>query len=252
MGKMRNPYHKDGRPVEMGDEVTSSHGVKYIVYSWPDDGRDRVAVRLPDEPDGTASEVLSAKTIGLEWRDVWRNLTEFEHQSLEAFAEAHRLQRNRSRSCGTWREELSHIYWYNARIWRGPVEGMGHTLHAIRNEFGPTWLFDHYKPRRQAVRTTAEPKPGPYEAMLAKMSLVDALWWFIDNGTDSLEGRTDLFFALRERVREQAGSGSARENVAKYDAEMNRLELAPNGDDYNNLFEMVNGDRYRAPHVRGR
>jgi hypothetical protein len=201
MGKMRNLFHKDGRPVEMGDEVTNSRGLKYIVYSWPDNGRNQVSVRLPEEEDGTTSADFCAEVFGLKWRDVFRALTEFEHQSLEAFAEAHRYQRNRSRGCRTWRAQLSDIYWYNARIWRGPVEGMGSALHGIRNDLGPTWLYHHYKPRAKAARTIAEHVPGPYEAMLAEMPLVDALWWFIDNATDDLEGRTDLFFALRERVR---------------------------------------------------
>lgn len=254
MAKFRNLFHKDGRPVEIGDEVTSFRGEKYVVYGWPEDGRNRVYVRLPGELDGTHSAEFYAQVFDLEWRDAFRALTEFEHQSLEAFAEAHRLQRNRSRGCTNWREELGNIYWYNARIWRGPVEGMGNALHGLRNDLGPTWLFDHYKPRPKAMRTTAEPKPGPYEAMLAKMPLVEALWWFIENATDNLEGRTDLFFALRERVREQtaADSSEPRDNVQRYDDEINRLELAPNGDDYNNLFEMMNGAPYRAPHVTGR
>ncbi|QMI49821.1 hypothetical protein [Burkholderia sp. MBR-1] len=33
--------------------------------------------------------------------------------------------------------------------------------------------------------------------------LQQALWWFIENGHDELEGRTDIFFALRERVRSE-------------------------------------------------
>ncbi len=78
---------------------------------------------------------------------IYRPLDEFEHQALEAFAAAHKRKADRSRGCDTWKEELSMIYWYNARIWNGPVAGMGTALHQIRNEFGPTWLYDVYKPR---------------------------------------------------------------------------------------------------------
>jgi hypothetical protein len=77
-----------------------------------------------------------------------RELDEFEHESLEAFALAHHRQKDRTQGCRSWREELSMVYWYNARIWQGPVPGMGSVLHGIRNEFGPTWLYDEYKPRK--------------------------------------------------------------------------------------------------------
>jgi hypothetical protein len=66
----------------------------------------------------------------------YRELTAFELESLHAFAKAHGRR---------WREELGNVYWYNARIWRGPVPGMGNQLHGIRNEFGPTWLWDVFK-----------------------------------------------------------------------------------------------------------
>lgn len=57
-----------------------------------------------------------------------------EHSAaLQAFANAHGRK---------WKEELSMVYWYNARIWRGPLENTGSMLHAIRNNFGPTWLYD--------------------------------------------------------------------------------------------------------------
>lgn len=59
-----------------------------------------------------------------------------EREALEAFAEA--FGRN-------WRETLNNVYWYNARIWEGGKPGMGNTLHGIRNERGPTWLFDVFK-----------------------------------------------------------------------------------------------------------
>lgn len=56
-----------------------------------------------------------------------------EREALQAFANAHGRK---------WKSELSDVYWYNARIWNGPVPGMGNTLHGIRNNYGPSWLFD--------------------------------------------------------------------------------------------------------------
>lgn len=46
----------------------------------------------------------------------FRELTDFERDALEAFAKAHGRK---------WRDELSMVYWYNARIWTGPVAGIG-------------------------------------------------------------------------------------------------------------------------------
>jgi hypothetical protein len=69
---------------------------------------------------------------------VARSLTEFEVQSLQAFAAAN------GRS---WKSKLIDTYWYNARIWSGPVAGMGSALHGIRNEFGPMWLGRYKLPR---------------------------------------------------------------------------------------------------------
>ena len=74
---------------------------------------------------------------------TYRAPTTEETNALQAFANAHGRR---------WKDELGNVYWYNARIWTGPVPGMGHVLHAIRNEFGPTWLFNHckIKPARRA------------------------------------------------------------------------------------------------------
>ncbi len=69
---------------------------------------------------------------------TYRELTTEEAAALQAFADAHGRR---------WRDELGNVYWYNARIWHGPVPGMGNVLHAIRNEFGPTWLYDVCKVR---------------------------------------------------------------------------------------------------------
>jgi hypothetical protein len=44
----------------------------------------------------------------------------------------------------------------------------------------------------------------------------------------------------------------AQANVAKYDAELNRLEIAPNGDDYNAIVGLMNGAAYVAPKETGR
>lgn len=71
-----------------------------------------------------------------------RALDTAELAALQAFADAHKRKADRTRGCADWRDELSMVYWYNARIWTGPVPGMGATLHAIRNEFGPSWLYD--------------------------------------------------------------------------------------------------------------
>lgn len=71
-----------------------------------------------------------------------RQLEADERAALEAFAAAHKRKADRSRGCDSWRDELTMIYWYNARIWHGPVDGMGNLLHGLRNEFGPTWLYD--------------------------------------------------------------------------------------------------------------
>ena len=59
--------------------------------------------------------------------------------ALTAFAAAHGPK---------WRDDLSMTYWYNARLWRGPLgrdESIGSVLHGIRNDFGPTWLYDVFK-----------------------------------------------------------------------------------------------------------
>ena len=38
-----------------------------------------------------------------------------------------------------------------------------------------------------------------------KLPLIDALWWFIENVTDDDPQRNELFFRLRERMRELIG-----------------------------------------------
>lgn len=42
-----------------------------------------------------------------------------------------------------WKSQLSDIYWYNARIWRGEDgrdDSVGYVLHGLRNSHGPAWL----------------------------------------------------------------------------------------------------------------
>lgn len=66
-----------------------------------------------------------------------------------ALDDAHRaaLQAFADEKGRRWKSELSDIYWYNARIWEqwtGTTcsKDNGYRLHAIRNNFGPTWLYD--------------------------------------------------------------------------------------------------------------
>ncbi len=75
----------------------------------------------------------------------FRPLLTDETAALQAFADAHGRR---------WRDELCNVYWYNARIWQGPVPCMGNELHGIRNEFGPSWLYDvcKVKPAPKAAR----------------------------------------------------------------------------------------------------
>lgn len=63
----------------------------------------------------------------------YRQPTAEETLALQAFADAHGR---------TWKDELSQVYWYNARIWIGPEPHMGTRLHEVRNMLGPTWLYD--------------------------------------------------------------------------------------------------------------
>lgn len=65
-----------------------------------------------------------------------RKKSETEARIQAAFAEAHGKK---------WRDTLSMTYWYNARIWRDRSGKEHPVLHAIRNEFGPTWLYEHFK-----------------------------------------------------------------------------------------------------------
>lgn len=59
----------------------------------------------------------------------------------------------------------------------------------------------------------------------------------------------ELLLIVRAAIKREQEKGAA---VAQYDAELNRLEIAPNGDDYNAIVGMFNGAPYAAPHVEGR
>lgn len=59
-----------------------------------------------------------------------------------------------------WKDELASVYWYNARIWSRYIDGKfsdddGTRLHVIRNNYGPSWLFDVCD-----VKHTPKPKPA--------------------------------------------------------------------------------------------
>lgn len=55
-----------------------------------------------------------------------------------------------------------------------------------------------------AIRIPADASQPQYLGYLKGLPLVEALWWFIENCSEDMPGRTELFFALRERVRDEA------------------------------------------------
>lgn len=60
--------------------------------------------------------------------------------ALQAFAKAHGRK---------WKNTLSEIYWYNARIWRPTCDDdgrMGSILHGLRNSHGCDWLHGYKLP----------------------------------------------------------------------------------------------------------
>lgn len=48
----RHLFHPDGRPVKIGDEVTSFRDEKYIVTGWEKNGRNRVFVHAVGDHPG--------------------------------------------------------------------------------------------------------------------------------------------------------------------------------------------------------
>lgn len=71
-----------------------------------------------------------------------RELTTEETAALQAFANAF-PKGDRKRGCYSWKEVLTNIYWYNARVWEDDngSKDHGYVLHSIRNSLGHPWLF---------------------------------------------------------------------------------------------------------------
>jgi hypothetical protein len=74
---------------------------------------------------------------------AYREITESERAALQRFADREHNQANGHRGARlSWKDALSQVYWYNARIWEGGEPGDGSALHGLRNDLGPTWLYD--------------------------------------------------------------------------------------------------------------
>ena len=74
---------------------------------------------------------------------AYRALTPEERAALQRFADREHNQPNGHRSARLpWKDALSQVYWYNARVWTGGEPGDGSVLHGLRNDLGPTWLYD--------------------------------------------------------------------------------------------------------------
>lgn len=54
-----------------------------------------------------------------------------------------------------------------------------------------------------------------YADYVKGLPLQEALWWFIENGHDELQGRSEIFFALRERVRAEGQQAEQSANEAR-------------------------------------
>lgn len=76
---------------------------------------------------------------------TYRELTPEERDALQRFANYEHGRPEGQYGRANWKEVLGNLYWYNARMWKGELgddQGVGSILHGIRNDFGPTWLFD--------------------------------------------------------------------------------------------------------------
>lgn len=73
-------------------------------------------------------------------------------------------------------------------------------------------------------------------------SLEMQMWWRNHQRAD----------ANRKALREHLRNTSPLENVRRYNAKLNELEIAPNGGDYNALLDLLAGGKYRDPHKGGR
>lgn len=67
---------------------------------------------------------------------AYRQLLADEVEAITAFA---------AENGKKWRDKLAMTYWYNARVWRDRSGKEHQVLHRMRNEFGPTWLYEHFK-----------------------------------------------------------------------------------------------------------
>lgn len=69
-------------------------------------------------------------------RKTYRDAQPHELEALQRFADYYGR---------TWKDKLAGEFWPNARLWRGELgsdDNVGPTLHGIRNDLGPTWLYD--------------------------------------------------------------------------------------------------------------
>ncbi len=81
--------------------------------------------------------------------------------------------------------------------------------------------------------------------------------WADGFSNDPPEGETFMDFVKARAEDETTSLINAIElslfpDVERYDAALNALEIPPNGDDYNALFELLQGGRYQEPTPSGR
>jgi len=70
-------------------------------------------------------------------KKTYRDLSPVELNALQIFAKKHGRK---------WRDELSMVYWYNARPFRDKSGNLHPELHRLRNDLGPTWLYSFKMP----------------------------------------------------------------------------------------------------------
>ncbi len=61
--------HKDGTPAKVGDKITSFRDEPYILAGWPNNGRNAVWVRSPDEPADAQTREYYPSVFDLKWGD---------------------------------------------------------------------------------------------------------------------------------------------------------------------------------------
>ena len=74
-------------------------------------------------------------------------------QRFAAWSDARNTPKGRKRPARTWKDELSMVYWYNARPWKGEDgrdDRAGACLHKLRNTHGPCWLEAYTLPQAGA------------------------------------------------------------------------------------------------------